>query len=97
MATVAELEKKLDDHISSNDLRFDKLDSKITTYQFETVREMVKNTTILEMLRSTMEDVSAKLEVIKEKPVKRYESIVLIVASALIGGGLTMIFNSIAK
>ena len=97
MATVAELEKKLDEHIASNDARFDKLDTKLTTYQIETIKEMVKNTTLLEQFGGTLSSVLSKVEVLKDKPAKQYESIILIVVSALVGGGLTIIFNLIAK
>lgn len=97
MATVAELEKKLDDHIASNDLHFEKLDSKITTYQIETIKEMVKNTTLLEQFGSTLNLVSNKIEVLKDKPAKQYEAIVLIVVSALVGGGITYVISLLAK
>jgi len=96
MATVAELEKKLDDHIASNDLRFDKLDSKITTYQIETIKEMVKNTTLLEQFGSTLNLVSNKIEVLKDKPARQMDVLYIAIVSAIVGGAIGFIIKLIA-
>lgn len=95
MATVAELEKKLDEHITSNDTRFDKLENKITTYQIETIKEMVKNTTLLEQFGSTLNTVSSKIEILKDKPARQMDIIYVALVGALVGGIVTFLIQSI--
>ena len=97
MATVAELEKKLDEHIASNDARFDKLDTKLTTYQIETIKEMVKNTTLLEQFGGTLSSVLSKVEVLKDKPAKQMDVIYVALISSVVGGAIGFIINLIAK
>lgn len=95
MATVAELERKLDDHIQSNDARFDKLDNKLTTYQIETIKEMVKNTTLLEQFGGTLTNVLSKVEVIRDKPGNRYDALKMVAGGAIIGAVITYFFKII--
>lgn len=97
MATVAELEKKLEEHIHSNDIRFDKLDSKITSYQMETIKEMVKNTTLLEQMGIIVNNISTKIEVLKDKPAGQYESLKMIFTGAIVGGVITYLLSVVLK